>query len=234
MNTHLQVEPDQNSLIDMAMVPPKKNAKSILVRMLYLLLHPHKWTWWIKTLFLDFKYSRAYLGKRIYNGNYALGRTGSTSSGYKDLMLMFNHINIVENDVIVDVGCGKGRVLNFLLSRYPKSQLIGLEIDPMVADDTRKRLSRYSQVSIMTGDVEDRAFFPNAGTVFYLFNPFFEDNVRKFSNFLTERIQRGCYRDHNRPLIIYYHCYHLHVFEENPIWEVKKLNDVFAAIIFRQ
>ncbi|MEJ7639236.1 MAG: class I SAM-dependent methyltransferase, partial [Singulisphaera sp.] len=70
----------------------------------------------------------------------------------------------------MDIGCGKGRVLNFWLERFPNNRIIGVELDDRVADRTRRRLERWRNVKIITGDAV--AALPAEGTIFWMFNPF--------------------------------------------------------------
>src|SRR3989338_9048566 len=174
-------------LLDSGVVTQKNPVQRWIKRLLYFLISPQRWKLWLYTLFLDLKYSHAYLGIKAYNGN-------------------------------------------FLLSKKIKNPLIGIEVDPSIATVARKRFGRYGNVNIITGSVETVGVLN--GTVFYLANPFFEPVLENFANQLLKKIKGGCFKDANRPLIIYYYCYHLSVFENNPEWEVKKLDGVFAALIY--
>ena len=223
--------PTAENLMAMGMAGPRNHCKFILTRIIYLLSNPQKWIQWIKTIFLDLKFSRSYLGGRINNESFADDRTGSLSSGYRDLTTIFSSISIKENDIIVDVGCGKGRVLNFLLSKNYVVPLIGVEIDSSVALVTKKKFQRYKNIQIYSGAIEDGGLLETKGAVYYLFNPFFESVMKKFATQLEKNVIDGYYKTMERPIILYYYCYHLHVFEDNPFWKVHKLDGVFAAII---
>jgi precorrin-6B methylase 2 len=59
---------------------------------------------------------------------------------------------IEPNDVLVDVGCGKGRVTNWWLSQGLRNRMVGIELDPDVASATEKRLRRFSNVTILNED----------------------------------------------------------------------------------
>ena len=223
--------PTTKDLISTGMMAPQNRYMFIAMRVIYLLFHPQKWISWIKTFYIDIRYSHAYLGGRINNGSLSTGRTGSSSSSYHDLATMFSGLTIKEDDVIVDVGCGKGRVLNFFLSKKYTVPLIGVEVDPIVGALAKTRFERYSQIKIIIGAIEHASVLPKTGTIFYLSNPFFDSVMEKFSKLLEEKIKNGEYKNNERPLIIYYHCYQLQIFEKNPFWVVKKLDNVFAAII---
>lgn len=230
MDTHKTKSLSEEILFDSGMSAQKYQLKHQLKRLLYFFISPQRWKLWLYTLFLDLKYSRAYLGIRAFNGNSILGYTGSLNSSYQDLNRIFSHINIKKEDIIIDVGSGKGRAFNFLLSKKISNSLIGIEVDPSIATVSRKRFRRYGNVHIITGSVETIGVLN--GTIFYLANPFYGHVLENFANQLLKKIKEGYFKGDHRPLIIYYYCYHLSVFENNPEWEVKKLEGVLAALIY--
>ena len=220
------------NLIDSGMMDPPRQNKvvSIASKIIYVLFSPKKFSYWLRTFFLDIKYG-AYLGKRTSNGNYARGWWGSLNSNYDDLAEMFSQIAIRDNDIIVDVGCGKGRVFNFLLHRGYKNKLIGIEVDPVIAEATKKRLHKHPQIKIVIDAIENEGVLPLEGTIFYLANPFSELIVQNFADQLARKVKHGQYKILDRPLIVYYYCYYIDVFEANPLWDVKRLDTQFPAAI---
>ena len=48
------------------------------------------------------------------NDAQGIGGTGSQSTHYVLLKHIFSHVKLTSDDVFLDVGCGKGRVLAFL------------------------------------------------------------------------------------------------------------------------
>lgn len=186
----------------------------------------------LKNLFYDLKYTRSFLGVPLNNQNDIAGFTQTTSTEYTVLEKLFSNISIAARDVIVDVGCGKGRVLAWLMHKRIPNKVIGVEVDPSVSSETKKRMQHYRQIEILTGDITKEAF-PLEGTIFYLFNPFSELVMRKFIKKIENNLLRGGMLT-NRFLIVYYNCVHLNAFEENPIWKIKKCGDLDglpAAII---
>lgn len=207
-----------------------------LKRIFLFIFHPERWIEWVQALILDLKYGK-YLGGRVSNGNAGRGWFGSQNSSYKSLSIIFDQIPIKEDDIIVDVGCGKGRVFNWFLNRGFKNKLIGIEVDVDIATLTRERLRKQKQINILIGAVED-GILPDEGTIFYLGNPFSEKIVKNFADQLEKKIKQGNYHKKDRPIIVYNHCSRLHVFEENPFWTIDKLGfltyrKVPAAIISR-
>ena len=108
-----------------------------------------------------------------------LGAHHTTNSDYDDLPALFGAARLRADDVIVDVGCGKGRVINWLLAHHPGNRVYGIELDPEIAAATERRLRRYPAVRIICGDAS--TLLPPEATVFYLFNPFDEPVMRRFA-----------------------------------------------------
>src|SRR3990167_11211578 len=71
----------------------------------------------IKNFFYDFKYTRSFLGVPLNNQNDIVGFTQTTSTEYAVLEKLFSNVSIQTHDVIVDVGCGKGIVLAWLMHK---------------------------------------------------------------------------------------------------------------------
>lgn len=174
----------------------------------------------------DFRYGGQFLMGKCFKGNDAKGWHGSQNSDYCALEKIFSEIVIREDDVIVDVGCGKGRLFNWLLTQKINNKLIGLEVDTCTAEFTKQRLAKFSQIEILIADVEEGEI-PISGTIFYLFNPFGDKIVKKFAELLAERVKLGFYKDGARPIIIYYNCNsRISIFSENPIWKIRNLGIV--------
>ncbi|OGT36273.1 MAG: hypothetical protein A3F11_04940 [Gammaproteobacteria bacterium RIFCSPHIGHO2_12_FULL_37_14] len=198
----------------------------IIKKINHCLRNPSRWKRWIQDFILDMKFGSQFLGKDVYNANLQLGRSPSTNSDYEALSALFSNITILEDDVIVDIGCGKGRVFNFLLCLGLNNKLIGVDVDPKMVEFTKKRLRKYTQIDIHLCDVETDAI-PDEGTIFYLFNPFSENIVKEFSRKLIDKISRGNFNSNkDRPLIIYYNSCYLNVFENNNFWKITKLHNI--------
>jgi SAM-dependent methyltransferase len=124
---------------------------------------------------------------------------------------------IRDGDVLVDVGCGKGRVLSWWAANSPGSRIVGLELDEQVAGETRARVRRHPRVSVIAGDAIEN--LPPDGTLFYLHNPFGEDTVRAFARRLGE-LRPGLAGIR----ILYYNPLHADVFEGDPAWSVERVS----------
>ena len=58
-----------------------------------------------------------------------VGMTGSQSTSYIILKRIFSNVSLTAEDCFLDVGCGKGRVLAFLLRAHAPCPLHGIEIN---------------------------------------------------------------------------------------------------------
>jgi SAM-dependent methyltransferase len=116
-------------------------------------------------------------------------------------------------DVIVDVGCGKGRVVDWLARRYPANRVYGLELDADVASATRERVRRHPNAEIVTGDAIEQ--LPPDASLLYLFNPFSAPGVQA----LSERA-KSLYRGRG-VRVLYYNPVHADVFRGDPAWRVE-------------
>jgi SAM-dependent methyltransferase len=140
------------------------------------------------------------------------------STHYDTLARLFRdpRLSVHPRDVLVDVGCGKGRVLNFWLGTHPRNRVVGLELVEPVAERTARRLRRHATARLVGGDAVQH--LPADGTLFYLYNPFGADTVAAFA---ARLLQRNA--DPARVRIVYLNPRHLSVFEDDPRWRVEIL-----------
>lgn len=179
----------------------------------------------LRTAALDLRYGGRYLGWAVSNGDDRKGWHGSQNSNYEAMALMFQQVILRADDVIVDIGCGKGRLFNWLLSRGVKNRMIGLEVDEAIAAFTRARLRSYPQIEIRIGDVETEGL-PADGTIFYMFNPFAEQIVQTVARQLAGLRDAPARRDGTRPQIVFYNCNKLKPFEADERWTITKLGPI--------
>jgi hypothetical protein len=135
------------------------------------------------------------------------------NSDYSALSSIFEN-RIKPQDVLVDIGCGKGRVINWWLSRRLENRIIGLEMDEDTSNKTRRRLRKYKNVTIIHGNAIEN--IPADGTLFYMFNPFGRQDVEALKIRLASLFgQRGGIT------LLYYNCVYVGVFQQDPAWNVE-------------
>lgn len=170
---------------------------------------------YIYEIVFDLHYSRKILKGNLKTAYKYLGANDVYHTKYSAMPLIFRFVPISKQDVLVDVGCGKGRIINYWLSRKLTNKIIGLELDPKVARQTSRHLSRWNNVSIRSGDAI--ANLPKDGTIFYFYNPFDLQKVKEFEQALSKRYDK-------RPVkIIYYNPKSLNVFC-NGDWNIRYIN----------
>jgi SAM-dependent methyltransferase len=120
------------------------------------------------------------------------------------------------DDVFVDVGCGQGRPFIWLLHKGYRNPMIGLELDPEVAERTSHRFERHPNVTIIPGDAVEN--LPDCGTLFYMYNPFDRDVMQRLKRRL-DLIRRD-----TGVRVIYHNGVHIDVFRDDPAWDVAELD----------
>ena len=121
---------------------------------------------------------------------------------------------IKPHDVLVDIGCGRGRVINWWLHQGCNNKMIGIELDAVTAEQTRRRLKTRANVTIITGNAVEH--LPPDGTIFYLYNPFDPPVVNEFRDRM-----KALFAGRHPITILYYSCKHIDVFREQPDWDIE-------------
>jgi len=177
----------------------------------------HRGPTMLRSALRDLRYGRP-LGGTVRSRHEHLGAFHATNSPYEDLDRVFAGVEPAPGETIVDVGCGKGRSLNYLLGRFPRNPIVGIELDPELCRKTARRLQRRSNVTIVCGDAS--RLIPPEGRFFYLFNPFDGDVTARFAQALLDR---------GRPAtIVYYNAKFLDAFAD-PRFTVRELDDQALA-----
>jgi SAM-dependent methyltransferase len=181
---------------------------------------------WLRDVAIDWKYG-GYCGGRIGTKFPETGAHGTSSADYYQLEKLFSPggLEVGADDVLVDVGCGKGRILNFWLHRGFRNRMYGLELDPEIAAWAGNRLRKFSNVHVIAGDAV--ANLPADATAIFLFNPFAASVMELFKRRVKEMF-------HGSPVrILYFHCKSAHVFENDPDFHVRelRLNTFYRAVL---
>ncbi len=123
-----------------------------------------------------------YIPSEERNDTEKIGRTGAQSTPYMVLKRIFSHVELTEKDSFIDIGCGKGRVLAYLVKSKAPCKISGVEILEEAGKIAEAWSKRYDNVSIIIGDAFELNY--NDYTVFFLGRPFlpktFEVFISKF------------------------------------------------------
>jgi SAM-dependent methyltransferase len=166
--------------------------------------------WVVRSAILDLRYGGLLAGD-IKSRHRAAGAYNVINSPYSVLPHMFAG-RVGEDDVLVDVGCGKGRVINWWLSRGLRNRLVGIEMDPELAAAVAERLRRYPNVEIIAGDATSA--IPDDATLLYLYNSFDGPSTERFKATLAERF------GHRGITILYWNTQWLDLWRDDPDWNV--------------
>lgn len=167
----------------------------------------------LRNVAIDLRYGGRFLGGTVPTRLGKVGALDTASSDYLVLHQVFEG-RVHPEDVLVDVGCGKGRVINHWLSRGYRNRIVGIELDPDIAERTRRRLRRFANVSIITGDACE--VLPREATVIYLYNPFERDVWHRFKATVEERCPDAT--------LLYYYPEHIDPFRDDPRWAVSDVD----------
>ena len=138
------------------------------------------------------------------------------NSDHVALRRIFRH-RVRAGDVLVDIGCGRGRVLNHWLSYHPHHRMVGVEMDVELADRTARRLRGQPQCSVIAGDAIE--LLPTDGTLFFMYNPFGVSEVDALRARL-EALPAG----NPAVRVLYHHPKHLEVFKGSHRWQIERLS----------
>lgn len=167
----------------------------------------------LRNAWLDLRYGGRFLAGTQKTRFSETGAYDTVNTNSSQLPAMFDDL-VKGNDVIVDVGSGKGRLFNWLLSRGYTNKMVGVELDPDVAQSCRYRLRKYTNIQIITGSILDN--IPDDGTLFYLYNPFNEKIMRLF----IQGLKMSCMKNRRDLTVIYYFCCLKPIFEADSCWTV--------------
>jgi len=94
-------------------------------------------------------------------------------TSYRRIKKIVNALQLGADDVFIDLGCGKGRVIFFVATRSVK-KVIGVELRKVLAMIAKVNLervrSRRAEITIVHGDAAN--FNIDEGTIFFMYDPF--------------------------------------------------------------
>ena len=151
----------------------------------------------LKTMYIDTKYGYP-LTELLHHTQNHEGAYPALSSGDYDQIRTLDLLTN-SNDVLVDVGCGQGRMINYWLEKKTNNRIVGIENDEGIARATKERLKSYKNVEIICGDATKCT--PLDATFIYMFNPFDFETTQKFSDYIWDN--RDHYARNNLQILLY-------------------------------
>ena len=140
-----------------------------------------------------------------------VGMTGSQSTDYIILNQIFSHVTLTEQDSFLDVGCGKGRVLAFLVKKHVPCKISGIEINETSGKLAKEWAEKYEQVHVELGDAFQIDYNPY--TILFLGRPFLPKTFLQF----IERLETGL--THPITLIYWVDQQSGYLLKDRPGWE---------------
>ena len=136
---------------------------------------------------------------------------------YAAMRLLLQRLPLAPDDIVCDLGCGKGRVVCWL-SRQKIARAVGIDLDSRLTAIAKTNLSklrgRKAPAEIRT---EDAAYFSYEGiNKIIMFNPFGEDVMREVVRRVEESIEISPREVH----IVYLSPVHSHVIEESNYFSI--------------
>ena len=147
------------------------------------------------------------------------GATGSQSAPYLGLAKVMQDFDPKSEDSFIDIGCGKGRVIAYLLRNNCPCKITGIELNPSVASVAKSWTERYPNVEIVEGDAFGLDY--NDYNVLFMYRPMETDTFKLFVNLLemqlTHKIRLYYYVDHQSG-------YYLN---DRPGWNLIRREDIY-------
>ncbi len=140
----------------------------------------------------------------IFNDNVECSPTN-----YIILKKVFPSLDIKDSDVLVDYGCGKGRVICFG-SQFPFKKIYGIEISEKWARIAKSNVNRKQLDNVNVLNMNAIDFDSSDCTVYYFFNPF----GKKTFQYVIKHIARTLEKNNRHIKIIYYNAKNRDVIEK--------------------
>lgn len=155
-----------------------------------------------------------YYGNKYFNYNNIDAHVYYLSRKY--VLKYVKQLGITNNDMILDIGCGKGKTL-YWFSKLGFCQADGVEISPVLAQIAKENMKKLkiSSCNVFISDATSFDKYHNYN-YFYMFNPFGEETMRSVIEKITESLEKNP----RRVTIIYMHPTCDHIILENGLFRL--------------
>lgn len=100
--------------------------------------------------------------------------------------------NFTVDDVVVDVGCGYGKILSKILECCP-CRGIGVEVNPSIGKVAQHQLQKYAgRVKVIMDDIRNVDLQVATATVSYMLSHSFDANGGALKQHLSKSLRPGC------------------------------------------
>ena len=152
------------------------------------------------------------------------------ATSYGKLQKIINYLNIKPEDVFIDLGCGKGRVV-FFFSRQKLKKSIGVDSNQELIDIAKKNLANFklnnSPIEFINSDAANLQF--KEETIFFMFNPFGAPTLKGVLKNIKDSLAVNPRSIH----IIYYIPAHKHILNDQDWLVLEKNIDKGNCLIWR-
>jgi len=100
-------------------------------------------------------------------------------TAYDTIQKVIDYLRLNKDDVFVDFGCGKGRVI-FSIATQKIKKVIGIELDEKLVTIAKANLRnlKLQNTPIEILNIDATNFDPKEGTIFFMFHPFGEKTLK--------------------------------------------------------
>lgn len=151
-----------------------------------------RWAVNFRDSFVDKRICGVSLNK--YTESVRKGSTGSQSTPYIVLQEIFKDVKFQPSDSFIDVGCGRGRVLAYMVRKKFPGKISGIELNEEVACFARDWARKYDNVNVISGDAFSLDY--NSFSIIYMGRPFEPELFHRFIGHLETTL--------SHPVSLYY------------------------------
>lgn len=169
----------------------------------------------IRTWYEDRRIGGVSLERTISSKYTELSANPTQSTDYRLLDHVFKTYPIKQDDVIVDIGCGEGRILSYLYLRgFRNNKMVGVELDPEVSEIAKMRHEKCTNIEVRCANALECSDIISNATVILMSNPFGEEIVRQF----IDMLEKCC--NHDVKVYYFYDYNSRHILDRREHWNI--------------
>lgn len=142
------------------------------------------------------------------------GATNSEPMRYWALDEVLGDLKFKADDSFIDVGCGKGRVLAYMIYKKHPCKINGVELKEDVAEICSDWAKSYDNINVMCANAFEIDY--NSYTHLFMYNPFTKNILPDFIELLEQQL------NHDIKLIFFGNNVIYNILEDREGWSVEK------------